>query len=98
MNIYNACLIVASFFVGLGPGGLQRVSKGNVVNALSVICLPGSNHGGNWPTQKPPEVFEVGGAYDKENLATFRGGSAGDAIFSIYVFLTTSHADVLSRN
>lgn len=95
--------MVASFFVGLGPGGLKSIteSEGDDLPPVSSTCLPGSNHGGN----VPPMVvnhFQVGGSYDKENLTTFRGGSGGDAIHSISVFLflylsflLASYADVL---
>ena len=78
--------MVASFFVGLGPGGLKNITEIHPPAILEIFCLPGSSHGGN----VPPTVriaFQEGDSYDKENLATFRGGSGGDAIHSISVFL-----------
>ena len=76
--------MVASFFVGLGPGGLYDLGGGQTAQFLNSFCLPGSSHGGNVP---PTRFFQVGDSYDKENLTTFRGGSGGDAIHSISVFL-----------
>ena len=76
--------MVASFFVGLGPGGLNYIDLSVPSLALARFCLPGSSHGGNVP---PTPFFQVGDSYDKENLATFLGGSGGDAIHSISVFL-----------
>ena len=81
MNICTNCLMVASFFVGLGPGGLKDIHPQEF---REHFCLPGSSHGGNVPST---EFFQVGDSYDKENLATFLGGSGGDAIHSISVFL-----------
>ena len=76
--------MVASFFVGLGPGGLKSITESVPAHFLDYTCLPGSSHGGNVP---PTPYFQVGDSYDKENLATFLGGSGGDAIHSIFVFL-----------
>ena len=76
--------MVASFFVGLGPGGLH-VDRNVAAHLLTSICLPGSSHGGYVPPSKLG-YFQVGDSYDKENLTTFRGGSGGDAIHSIFVF------------
>ena len=76
--------MVASFFVGLGSGGLDSIHPTSSPLVLKSLCLPGSSHGGNVP---PIEHFQVGDSYDKENLATFLGGSGGDAIHSISVFL-----------
>ena len=70
--------MVASFFVGLGPGGLNYIDIRVPVDVLISSCLPGSSHGGNVP---PTSYFQVGDSYDKENLATFLGGSGGDAIY-----------------
>ena len=80
--------MVASFFVGLGPGGLNYIDLSVPVGVLAVSCLPGSSHGGNVP---PTQYVQLGDSYDKENLATFLGGSGGDAIHSISVclFLTS---------
>ena len=83
-SIYTNCLMVASFFVGLGPGGLH-VDRNVAAHLLTSICLPGSSHGGYVPPSKLG-YFQVGDSYDKENLTTFRGGSGGDAIHSIFVF------------
>ena len=81
-------LMMTSFFVGLGPGGLQIL---NPRNPLSASCLFGSTHGGKASKSKstsaqPKLIFKVGEAYDKENLTTFRGGSGGDFTFSLCVF------------
>ena len=76
--------MVASFFVGLGSGGLDSINPDALPNLITSSCLPGSSHGGNVP---PVQHFQVGDSYDKENLATFLGGSGGDAIHSISVFL-----------
>ena len=76
--------MVASFFVGLGPGGPHFIDPFVHPALIPSICLPGSSHGGNVP---PTPYFQVGASYDKENLATFLGGSGGDAIHSISVFL-----------
>ena len=76
--------MVASFFVGLGPGGLRCIDSIAPLGFFTTICLPGSNHGGNVP---PTPYFQVCDSYGKENLATFLGGSGGDAIYSISVFL-----------
>ena len=84
MNICTNCLMVASFFVGLGPGGLHYLGGAQSAQVLNSFCLPGSSHGGNVP---PTQFFQVGDSYDKENLATFLGGSGGDAIHSISVFV-----------
>ena len=78
--------MVASFFVGLGPGGLKSITEGVPANLLAETCLPGSNHGGNVPLSEKNH-FQVGDSYDKENLTTFRGGSGGDAIRSMSFFL-----------
>ena len=78
--------MVASFFVGLGPGGLKSITEGVPAIVLANTCLLGSSHGGNVPPT-PYAYFQVGDSYDKENLATFLGGSGGDAIHSISVFL-----------
>ena len=83
--IYINCLMVASFFVGLGPGGLKKEFTGQV-EEVPYNCLPGSNHGGSVPPTGG-NLFQVGDPYDKENLKTFRGGSGGDAIYSIPVLL-----------
>ena len=80
VNIYANRLMMASFFVGLGPGSPGHVPSGG----LHILCLPGSNHGGSLSTQ---DIFKVGGPYDMENLTTFRGGSGGDATLSLSVFL-----------
>ena len=81
--------MVASFFVGLGPGGLKSITEGVSANLLAKACLRGSNHGGNVPPAQSAEKnhFQVGDSYDKENLTTFRGGSGGDAIRSMSFFL-----------
>ena len=84
--------MVASFFVGLGPGGLKYVTASYPQVYLKYVCLPGSSHGGNVPPSLegfgPLTPFlQVGDSYDKENLATFRGGSGGDAIRSMSFFL-----------
>ena len=84
MNICTNCLMVASFFVGRGPGGLKHITEIHPQDFLKQVCLPGSSHGGNVPSTK---YFQVGDSYDKENLVTFLGGSGGDAIHSISVFL-----------
>ena len=81
-------LMMTSFFVGLGPGGLQIF---NPQNPLSSRCLFGSTHGGKAPKSESTStqqklIFKVGEAYDKENLRTFRGGSGGDFNFSLSVF------------
>ena len=80
--------MVASFFVGLGPGGLKRTTEYDQVIFRAKMCLPGSNHGGNVPLAEKNH-FQVGDSYDKENLTTFRGGSGGDAIrlMSFFLFL-----------
>ena len=77
---------MASFFVGLGPGGLKSITESVPANELAKTCLPGSNHGGNVPPSEQNH-FQVGDSYDKENLTTFRGGSGGDAIRSMPFFL-----------
>ena len=84
--------MVTSFFVGLGPGGLHYINLTVMAEIFAMICLPGSSHGGNVPPSLegfgPLTPFlQVGDSYDKENLATFLGGSGGDAIHSISVFL-----------
>ena len=81
--------MVASFFVGLGPGGLKSITGSVPADVLVKTCLPGSNHGGNVPPAESAEknYFQVGDSYDKENLTTFRGGSGGDAIRSMSFFL-----------
>ena len=86
INICTNCLMVASFFVGLGPGGLKNVSEVYPQVHLKYFCLPGSSHGDNMPPRWW-DAFQLGDPYDKENLATFRGGSGGDAIHSISAFL-----------
>ena len=75
--------MVASLFVGIGPGGLKSVDTDVQQSLLNSLCLPGASHGGvvsNDQTQ-----FQVGGPYDKENLKTFRGGSGGDTLFFQYL-------------
>ena len=76
--------MVASFFVGLGPGGLLYIGLDVPEEAIHWFCLPGSSHGGNMLTIK---LFQVGDSYDKENLATFLGGSGGDAVHSMSVII-----------
>ena len=78
------CLIVASLFVGDGPGGLSVIDKEITLNILSGTCIPGSNHGGNMSNPERGK-FQVGGPYDKENLTTFRGGSGGEALSFQYL-------------
>ena len=97
--------MVWSFFVGLGPGGLDKVIKKNIEPVLPSTCLPGSNHGGHVPNPGNAK-FKMGGPYDKQNLTTFRGGSGGDGLFFQYLFLLflffnlsfflASHADAQS--
>ena len=65
--------MMTSVSVGLGPGSLENLPTQH----LDRLCLPGSNHGGTLSTLIN---FQLGDPYDKENLATFRGGSGGDAI------------------
>ena len=81
--------MVASFFVGLGPGGLKSITESVHPVGLAKACLRGSNHGGNVPPAESEEknYFQVGDSYDKENLTTFRGGSGGNAIRSMSFFL-----------
>ena len=78
--------MVASFFVGLGPGGLKSITESVPPAVFAKVCLRGSNHGGNVPPAER-NYFQVGDSYDKENLTTFRGGSGGDAIRSMSFFL-----------
>ena len=75
--------MVASFFVGIGPGGLYYFNNSVPASLLASVCLPGSSHGGNVP---PTQLIQVDNSYDKENLATFFGGSGGEAVHSISVF------------
>ena len=70
--------MMASFFAGLGPGGLRNVNQGIPQDQLNRLCLPGSNHGGKVPLKD--KNFQVGAPYDKDNLTTFQGGSGGDAV------------------
>ena len=74
--------MMASFFVGLGPGGLTNIPIGSAPS----LCLLGSNHGGSvskrTDSSNPSHNFQVGAPYDKENLKTFLGGSGGDVPFS----------------
>ena len=79
--------MMACFFAGLGPGGLQNFNQDIPQNALNRFCLPGSNHGGK-VLLPDYNRFQVGAPYDKDNLTTFLGGSGGDAIvlLSFYLF------------
>ena len=86
--------MVASFFVGLGPGSPFYIASDLILPAafFTKNCLPGSSHGGNVPLSRDDfgalaPFLQVGDSYDKENLVTFLGGSGGDAINSISVFL-----------
>lgn len=74
--------MMASLFVGLGPGGLKKFNQGQV--DLNRFCLPGSNHGGN---VRDWGFFKVDAAYDKNDLTTFHGGSGGDVILLLCFYL-----------
>ena len=78
--------MMASFFAGLGPGGLRNVNQGTPQDLLNKFCLPGSNHGGK--VLNVASVFQVGDPYDKDNLTTLQGGSGGDAILSLSTFFS----------
>ena len=83
INIYINCLMMASLFVGLGPGGLTNIPE----KGRDSFCLLGSSHGGSVSksTGRNEVSFQVGAPYDKENLKTFQGGSGGDVRFSLAV-------------
>ena len=68
---------------GGGPGTM-RIKK-NI--PITSYCTPGSSHGGKASKGYPTgEEIVVGPEYDKENLASLHGGSAGEVTFVHFLF------------
>ncbi|XP_068723641.1 uncharacterized protein [Montipora capricornis] len=67
----------ANLYRGGGPGTMRL--KKNI--PITSICTPGSSHGGKASKGVATvEEIVVGPEYDKENLASLHGGSAGSCI------------------
>ena len=69
-------------FLGLGPGGLIIRSGpfGHVPNS----CISGSSHGGKG---HQGTAFTAGAPYGKDNITSLLGGSGGEIVFIILIFL-----------
>ena len=69
---------------GGGPG---TMSLKVVPFPIRALCIPGSSHGGKASKgDATAEVIVVGPEYDKENLASLHGGSAGGVTFVHFLF------------
>ena len=69
---------------GGGPGTMSL--KGNNFPITS-YCTPGSSHGGKASKGTiTTDNIVVGPEYDKENLASLHGGSAGEVTFVHFLF------------
>ncbi|XP_068721983.1 adhesion G protein-coupled receptor L4-like isoform X3 [Montipora capricornis] len=68
----------ANLYRGGGPGSMRL--KENI--PINVHCTPGSSHGGKASKGTiTHDNIVVGPEYDKENLASLHGGSAGSCIY-----------------
>ena len=73
-------LLISNFFSGLGPGGFKR----GQINFpwKSVLCIPGSSHGGKAQTQSGAQSYP-GPAYDQQDTVSLLGGSGGETNYII---------------
>ena len=70
-----------SVFLGLGPGGLIIPSP--PIGPLPNQCIAGSSHGG----KGDQDTFKAGPPYDIDDMTSLLGGSGGEIVFIILIFL-----------
>ena len=66
--------MIFSFFIGLGPGGLNIGPMGFV---LHIACIPGSSHGGIALAQDSNQLYSDH-VYDRQDTVSLLGGSGGE--------------------
>ena len=66
--------MILSFFIGLGPGGLNISPYGFV---LKSVCIPGSSHGGIALARDSNPLYSDH-VYDQQDTVSLLGGSGGE--------------------
>ena len=66
--------MIFNFFLGLGPGGFQKVD----IYSWNSGCIPGSSHGGIALARDGGILYYSGPAYDQDNEVSLLGGSGGE--------------------
>ena len=54
------------------------------IGSIPYLCIAGSSHGGKG---HQGDLFKAGPPYDKDDMTSLLGGSGGEIVFIILIFL-----------